>query len=305
MRKRDILFIIILIFFTIQIIINSNEIIESISFSMEIWKKNIFPCLFPFFIISDFLINYGFIEITSKLLSPIMSIYKINRNCAFILVLSIISGFPSSAKYTKRLYNENIIDEYDGTKILTFTHFSNPLFILGTISIMLNQKMAYIVLISHYMGNFIVGLFFRNYHPSNKEIKEINFSNKKGIIETLSESIMNTIDTLLLLLGIITTFLVITTIIKCNLNLDPIYQNIINGLMELTQGIKYISISNINIEIKTIIVSFFISFGGICIHTQIKSILKGTNIKYLPYLIARILHGIISSLITLLLINCC
>ena len=305
MRKKDLLFIIVLVFFAFQVIVNSNEVVKSISFSMEIWKKNIFPCLFPFFIISDLLINYGFIEIISKILSPVMSIYKINRNCAFVLALSMISGFPSNAKYTKKLYDNKIINEKDASKILTLTHFSNPLFILGTVSMLLNHKLSYIILISHYLSNFIVGLFFRNYYPSNEKIKKIDFSNKKDLINSLTESIINTIDTLLLLLGIITTFLVITTIIKCNININPLLQNIINGLIEMTQGIKYISSSNISIEVKAIIISFIISFGGICIHTQVKSILKGTNIKYLPYFIARVLHGIISSLLTLLFIYCC
>ena len=153
--------IIVLFFFVFKILTNSTSIIDTIVFSMEIWKNNIFPTLFPFFIISDLLINYGFVEIVSNFFSPLMKLFKIKKECAFIFVLSIFSGFPSNSKYTKELYEKGVIDEYTATKVLTFTHFSNPLFILGTLSIFLNQKLALIVLISHYLGNLIVGMIYR------------------------------------------------------------------------------------------------------------------------------------------------
>ena len=296
--------IIVLFFFVFKILTNSTSIIDTIVFSMEIWKNNIFPTLFPFFIISDLLINYGFVEIVSNFFSPLMKLFKIKKECAFIFVLSIFSGFPSNSKYTKELYEKGVIDEYTATKVLTFTHFSNPLFILGTLSIFLNQKLALIVLISHYLGNLIVGMIYRNYHPSYDEKKvffEFN-KNSDSFIQVLTNSIIKTIDTLLLLLGIITCFLVLTTIIDNTLNLPTFIQYILNGIIEMTQGLKYVSILNIDLRLKTIISTFFLSFGGICIHTQVKSILKGTNIKYLPYLLARILHGIISSIIVLILL---
>lgn len=43
--------------------------------------------------------------------------------------------FPSNAKYTKELYLEGSINEHEASKILMFTHFSNPLFLLGTLFI--------------------------------------------------------------------------------------------------------------------------------------------------------------------------
>lgn len=297
------LVIIILFFFVFKILTNSTSIINTVTFSMEIWKNNIFPTLFPFFIISDLLINYGFIEVTSKFFSPLMRLFKIKSECAFIFVLSLFSGFPSNSKYTKELYENGVIDEYDATKVLLFTHFSNPLFILGTLTLFLNQKLSLIILISHYLGNFIIGLIFRNYHPSYSKNSSFSFEkNEDSFISILTNSIIKTIDTLLLLLGIITCFLVLTTIIDNSVDLPKFVQYIVNGILEMTQGLKYISMLDININLKAIISTFFISFGGICIHVQVKSILKGTNIKYLPYFISRIIHGIISSIICMLLL---
>ena len=160
--KKIIMFTLIII--SILILLNSKLVLNTVVYSINIFKKSIFPSLLPFFIISDLLINYGFVEYTSKIFKPFMNkIFKINSNTSFILVMSMISGFPSSAKYTKELYLKGIINELEASKILLFTHFSNPLFILGAISItyLNNKKIGLLILIIHYITNFIIGFFLR------------------------------------------------------------------------------------------------------------------------------------------------
>ena len=116
----------------------------------------------------------------------------------------------------------------------------------------------------------------------------------------ISDSIINGVNTLLLILGTITMFLIVTTVINKTIPLNPFCQAIINGIVEMTQGLKYISILNIPLKIKTLISTMFISFGGVSVHMQIISILNDTKIKYLPFLLARIFHAIISGTIILL-----
>lgn len=311
MRKNfvSIFIMAILVFITFQILISSSEILQAVAFSFNIWKTSIFPSLFPFFIISEILINYGFIEFIGELFKPIM--YKLFRSkgeAAYVFIMGMISGFPSSAKYVRELNKQKILNENESTKILMFTHFSNPLFILGTIStIFLNNKeVGLLILITHYLSNILIGLFFRNLYPSKKENikfslknavhkmtnKRINNNKSFGLI--ISDALINTINTLLLILGTITLFLIITTIIDRNINLNSYYQAILNGTIEMTQGLKYISIQELPLKIKTIISTMFISFGGISVHMQIISILSDTKIKYFPFLISRIIHALVS-----------
>ena len=49
--------------------------------------------------------------------------------------------------------------------------------------------------------------------------------------------------------------------------------------------------------------TFLISFGGFSIHMQVFSILSDYKIKYLPYLITRIMHGLISASLVYLILN--
>ncbi len=295
-----------------EILTESESILNSVSFSLNIFKNNIFPSLFPFFVLSNLLIKCGIPEFMGNLFKGIMNkVFKIKGVCAFIFFMSIISGNPANAKYTRELYLENKINKYEATKILCFTCFSNPLFILGTVSLLFlnNKEVGFLILICHYLGNVFVGIGMRRYHPS-KEKNEVTslkkaidamhkkrISNKINFGEMITNSLTSSINTLLLILGVITTSLVLTTIIDNNLNLNSIFQSVLNGFIEMTQGLKYISLEAIPLKLKCVLTVMILSFGGFSVHMQIMSILSDTDIKYLPFLCARICHAVISSLL--------
>jgi sporulation integral membrane protein YlbJ len=289
----------ILIIISFLLLINSSLVINTVIYSINIFKKSIFPSLFPFFIISELLINYGFIEFISKLFKPLMRLFKINQNCSFILVMSMISGFPSNSKYTKDLYLKGIINEYDASKILMFTHFSNPLFIMGAISITFlnNKKIGLFILIIHYLTNFIIGFLLRNLIKTDINITNIDNHKSKSFSNVLSNAILNSFNTLFLILGTIIIFLVITNLLNEYIAFNPLIKGIISGILEMTGGISNISSLNISLKLKSTIIGMILSFGGISVHMQVKSIISDTPIKYHPFLVARLLHTSITGIL--------
>lgn len=285
------------------ILFNSYEIMESIRFSFSLCINNLFPSLIPFMILSNILIKYDFISDISDIFKNLITkIFKVNKNCSFAFIMSLLSGSPSNAIYIKDSLDNNLITLEDSKKCLNFCQFTNPIFIIGTIgyTFLNSKKLGLIILISHYLSAFIIGYF----NKKNKENNDLTIKKHENLnfIIVLKNAINNTINTLLLILGIITTCIIVTTIlnkiIPINTNMKFIY-----GLIEITQGLKYLSTSNLSIEFKTILSSFMISFGGFCIHAQIFSILDNKKIRYAPYLLSRIIHAFLSSCITLLLIN--
>jgi flagellar biosynthesis protein FlhB len=125
----------------------------------------------------------------------------------------------------------------------------------------------------------------------------------KSIGSMISNALMNTINTLLLILGVIAMFLIITTIINQNISLSPYNQALLNGTLEMTQGLKYVSLLPIPLMNKALISTMFISFGGLSVHMQTIGLISDSKIKYLPFLISRLLHASISSLLVFLLFD--
>ena len=93
-----IIFIIILLI--ISIFTNSNILTSTISFSTNLFIKNIFPSLFPMFVISKILVEIELPKVLGNILKkPMNFLFKTKGEGAFIFFMSMITGFPSSAKY--------------------------------------------------------------------------------------------------------------------------------------------------------------------------------------------------------------
>lgn len=309
---ESVFILIILLFFGFQILTNSSLVLEAVSSAITIWKSSIFPSLFPFFVLSEFLVHYGFVEFVSEMFKNVMyRLFKINGYASFVFIMSLISGFPSSAKYTREIYKSGKINKYEAAKLLSFTHFSNPLFILGTVSLLFlqNKEVGMLILFCHYIVNLVIGFLFRNYVPSKYNYEKVSL--KKAILmmhekrmsstfsfgSVISTAVINSIQTLLLVLGTVTVFLVITTIIDANLSISSYYQAILNGFVEMTQGLKYVGVLAIPLKLKCILAVMMLSFGGLSVHIQILSILNDTDIPYLPFFTARVFHAAISGLL--------
>lgn len=314
----SVLIMVILLFISFEILNESSLILASVSFSFKIWKENIFPSLFPFFVLSEILTYFGFIELVSTLFKKVMyTLFKVKGECAFILIMSLVSGFPSNAKYTRELYQKGFIDEKEATKMLMFTHFSNPLFILGTVSILFlnNKEVGFLILICHYLGNLLLGLFLRNYHTSPPikektsiksaimEMHQARITRKENFGEMIMHALTGAIHTLLMILGTVTLFLVLTTIINHVFHFSSYTQSIMNGFIEMTQGLKYVSMLTIPLKLKAILSVMILSFGGLSVHMQIANILSDTPISYLPFFTARIFHAFLSSFLLFLLFD--
>lgn len=308
-KLKSITIIIFLLLILFSILYFPKEAIDSVLFGINIWSYNVFPALFPFFIIADLLVNYGFIEFLSEIFKNLMIIFGLSGNCSFALLGSIVSGFPSGAKYTKQLLEEEKISVQEANHLIRFTHFSNPLFIMGTIGAVLlkNKKLGIIILLAHFLGNLIIGIIFRpkcNYTYEKVSLKRAideahkkRINNNKGFANIISDAIYNTINILILLLGIIIIFLIITNLITKIFTLNETFSIIIKGICEMTQGVKFAAGSHFSILTKIMLITSFLSFGGLSVHLQTSSIISNTKIKYKNFLLARIIHSFIATVL--------
>ena len=305
--KNKIFNLIIIISFIIllfSILINNKLVFETINYSLNIWVNTLIPSMFPFFVISDILINYNITEYIPKFVTKFFSwLFNIGEISTTIFFLSLISGFPSSARNIKNYYDKGMISLDEANHILLFTHFSNPMFILTTIAVFFlhNEKYGYIILISHYLGNFIIGILLRN----KSTIDNKNYTRDSYVCQnfskTLVSSIKSSIDTLLLILGTLTAFLIVSSFIVNLFNL-PLYEGVIlKGILEMTMGLKDLSVLNISDIYKVVISTMFITFGGLSVHLQVISQIVDTDIKYVNFFGARIYHAMISGVVVYLL----
>ena len=151
----------------------------------------------------------------------------------------------------------------------------------------------------------------KNYYPSKRDNSSIDIvKTLKNIVVkndnfglVLTNAIKNAIETLLSILGIITIYLIFTTLLSNSFSLNDFLLSLLSGFIEMTQGLKYVSILNISLKFKTILSCMILSFGGLSVHMQVLSIISDTKINFLPFFTCRIIHSLLSGIISYILFD--
>ena len=290
---KRITILVILLILLIFYLLNSSLVIKSILEYTNLFLTKLFPVSFLFMIFSSLLLDYGIIELLTNYL-------HLNGSKIYILLMSLISGFPSGSIYTKELLNKNIIDKETANKYITFTHFPNPLFILGSVATIINSnKLTIFILISIIMSNILLSFVYKSPKTSiqtEQNTKEINFS------KSLSKAITTSLKTLIVIYGTSVFFYLISVIINNYLTLPVLPYIILNGFFDLTKGVFSTTLIT-NTLTKCYLIIIFISMGGLSINMQVKSIISNSNIKYKNFLKGRVISTILSLIIFYILIT--
>lgn len=259
--------------------------------------ESVFPSLFPMFIINDILINYNFFSLFDKLLGrPLKKIFHTSSAANYCFIMSLFSGTPTNGYIVTNLVKEKKLNIQDASLILSYAFFLNPLFLYNMLnSIFPNTNTPLKIISIHYGINFLIALFCRKHNYTEetlgKEKTPLPFT------KILKESIERSFSTLLMILGTIIFYFMICEGIHIFVK-SPLLDCITNGLLEATGGLSKLITLQSNYKLKEILASLFISFGGLSIHTQIKSITTEENISYKHLLKGRLVSTCLSTLLT-------
>lgn len=326
-----------IIFLTLAvcIIIYPENAFKSSLAGLNLWYNSVCPALLPFFICVDILISLGVISFFGEIFQPLMScLFNIPGEGAFAFIMSISSGYPVGAKIVSHLRKNRSCTKVEGQRMLSLCSTSGPLFIIGAVSIgiLKNPYIASTLLYSHYLSAITIGLLMRFYKYNEKSDKEFYRknpfnslfehlrNNKKPLGQIFAESIINSVNLILMVGGYIIIFSVFTDIIRQTkiLNLlassikiifPKIYINpntftaFFTGFLEVTNGVKASAILEISWVVKAALVSFFIGFGGLSVNAQVSGLIHDTDIDFKLYLIVKIVQGVIASVYSALLLK--
>lgn len=320
--------------FTFCLLIFSQSNLSAVKSGLLLWTNSVVPSLFPFFVATELLMHTNIITLLGNLLNRYMKpLFNIRGEGSFAFIMGIISGYPVGAKIASNFRQNNICSKEECERLLSFTNNSGPLFIIGTVGILMfkNTTIGILLFITHLLACITVGFIFRYWKKdkntfttistskhANQSKKTASFSN---LGEILAESISSSISTILLIGGFVVIFSSIIAIFKASgllnsltviltplfhfLNLDISFiQGIFTGILEITNGIHTISsIACKKISFNIILTAFLLGFGGISILLQVWSITSKTDLSIKPYVYGKLLHGLLAAFYTYAFMN--
>lgn len=261
---------------------------------------SVIPSLFPFFVCSGFFIALGLAGKAGKYLSVIMRpLFNVPGAGAAALILGIVSGYPTGALCAASLYNAGECTKIEAERLCAFCNNSGPLFIMGAVAcgILNMPEIGKYLYISHILSALLVGLCFRFYgYGERKNHTALPPSCELGRVKpaaTLGEVIDTSVITILRVCAYIILFSVAAAVIP-----GGRARPYLHSVLEITGGIN--ALSRVIYEPLLLLptASFFIAFSGVSVIFQVYSVISPSGLSIVPYIIGKLLQGILSFIIT-------
>ena len=263
----------------------------------------IIPSLFPFFVCSGLLIHSGLAERTSVIARPIMQpLFNINENGAAAFVLGILSGYPLGAAAACELYEKGSLSRSETERLLAFCNNSGPLFILGAVGSAMysSVRVGLLLYAAHLAAAVSVGIIFRFYGKKGVTSIKAPKQNLKSFSEIFPSVLSSAADNMITVCCAVIFFSTLSGLITSILPIDGILRAVICAVAELTSGTKNVSELNIPLYVRLTMSAFTVGFAGLCVHLQVIAVCAGHGLSLKPYILGKILHGLLSSVYILL-----
>lgn len=265
--------------------------------AIVIWANSIVPVLLPFFIFSDFIKRTGNLEKLPARVYP--------------FAVAVLSGYPMGAKVTADLLSQGRLSPLEGRCVLSYAMVTGPAFLMGTIGGFLgSREAAFVVLAAHYLGALLNGLLWhesgaKSPRQAMPSVRDENRSNR--LMEHFSLSILAGFKAMAVILAYLMFFMIGMNLLDyCGLTGligNETAASFLKGLLEMTAGCSMIGACNISLQMKTVLMSFLVSFGGLSVIGQSVSMAEGSGIGTKDILARKGSHGLISGIAAVILVQ--
>lgn len=297
-------------FFITFLVVNPSRYIESVSRSLILFAKAVLPYLFPFLFFSSLLTCVGGGYLLGVVFAkPISKIFHAPPVSGYVMILSLISGYPVGSKIICDLYQSGMLTREDAKHITAFCSTSGPLFILGTVGATLFQSpyLGWVLLSCHVLGSLINGIIFR---PKKQTFSPV-LHTVQAVDSLLDACIKNSVNTILAVGGYITIFGMIGDVLvdvgAVNLVSKILYAflrplgapsdlcyGIALSFIELTRGFDYIAGAGIKTTTALPYLAGLLSLGGACITFQSMSFLSKCDISARYYILTKLSQALVT-----------
>lgn len=283
---------------------------QGASTGLLLWFHNILPNLLPCVILSNLMVQLNITRLISRLFHPFLGrLFRVSTEGCYPIVIGFLSGLPMGAKSTADLIQERKIRQEEGQFLLGMCNNASPMFIIGYIAItqlklpQIKYALFVIIYSSAILGAVLMRILLhrrRMHAPAAKSqlLHSMEYMGKASPLrfsfELLDQSIMNGFETVTKIGGYIILFSILAQIIH---SLGPdigFLKAFIMGAFEITTGISQICKSNLDADLKIVLVTVITTFGGFSGIAQTKSVIGNQGLSIKSYIIVKLLSAGIS-----------
>ena len=264
---------------------------------IELCLKTVIPSLFPFFVLARLLAGSPVASGLCRLLAPITEkLFRLPRAAAPALVLGALGGYPTGAQTAALLYRRGQLTAREAERTLAFCSNAGPGFVFGLLGGVFGTGGAAVLLAVHLLSAGLVGYFLRNDSYVPPQSLPVPAGDGPGLPQALKESLLAiaSVCGYVILFGILSGALAFggQGVLPQGLLV------VIRGILELTGGCAALTCLE-GSPWALALAGMFLSFGGVCVLCQTKSVILPAGLTGTRYLRGKLLQGFFSFLLLL------
>lgn len=281
----------------------------------------VIPTLFPFLVLSSFVIHLGVAERFGRLFTRLTAaLFKLPGASAPALVLGILGGYPVGARACAELVETGALTRAEGNRLLTFCINSSPAYIIGAVGagLLHSAQAGALLYVAHILSSLLVGLLLgvRSPRPSASALarRPVTHMHASGALVTSvtgAATGMLGISGFVVFFSALSSLLFSTGLVESAARLPAFLpglhwfdagtaQTLLKGFLEVSGGC---SMAVHNGQFVLEVLSAFLSWSGLSVVFQVLFAVRGTGLSARGYVASRPLHMLFSVLFTVLLFS--
>ncbi|MCD8045919.1 MAG: hypothetical protein LUE90_04645 [Clostridiales bacterium] len=285
---------------------------ESVADGLTLWYHSILPTLLPFCIFSNIIVQTGIYDRALTRLAPLFQVfYPVKSPLIYPLIAGFLFGFPIGSKICADLYHAGKISSREAETVSCISNNFGPAFLYNYLfrNIFSGQLPATAVYVACYLPPLLIGRFALSRLYSNERIpKKENEKPTSGSpvsMKILDAGIMDGFSTMVKLAGYIILSALMADMIRSLPFQNNLLQCISVGLIEITNGINYVSQLSAGLIPKALLTVGIVNLGGISGLMQTHSMMRETGFRLQHYLAFRILCSLTGLLLMGIILRMC
>lgn len=290
---------------------------------LSLCGDTVIPSLFPFLVLSAFIIKSGIAERLGRFFEPVTKkIFRLPGITATALILGAVGGYPVGANAVAQLYKSGSLSKKDGDRLLCFCINSSPAFIIGAVGagFLGSVKAGILLYIVHISASFAVGIVLnataekRKFLAGQKHKIAEHESLSGAFVSSVAGSVRGTLSiaAYVVLFSSLTSLLSYTGftsfISNCISSVLPspgsdlfFYSRAVTGIFEVTNGCAAAA-SSYGMP-ALILTSVILGWSGLSVQCQVMSMVKESGLSTRPFILTRFLHMLFSAIFTFLIFS--
>lgn len=305
MKKSYLIFL--LIFLLCYMLIDPIRGMEGVRNGLLLWYDRVLPALLPFSIISYILVASNNLSFFSKILHPLIKkVIPVSPEGVYPLLAGFLFGFPLGSKIVSQLLETKQIAEEEAQILLSVCNNISPVFITGYMVHQCIGEDRYMLpaIACIYLPPLIFGSIRMRRITPNMSYKKNEAPRSQITFKIIDAGIMNGFETLIKLCGYIVIFSILCQPLILLQKRLPILALGISGLLEVTNGVSFISSYHLRLTTIFLLCNVFTAFGGISGIAQTSSMTGDTSLSMKSYVKDKFLFSIGTFVLSLLYLTC-